>query len=236
MHRSQLGEIISDDVYGFVLTEELLEPFNTTTEYFFLTNLRAPKTLEKDYFDRLYAEQNDPWNFRNSEYEKEKYDNALKTLGNERFESGLELGCSIGIQTKMLSRVCQQLMAIDISASAVTEAKLNCCDTKNIDFRVADITKGFPKGKFDLITCNEIGYYLEMKDLIRLFANINDCLVPRGLFLMVHWTPFVPDYPLSGDTVHDTFEKFATETGLFHELVHERHERYRLQVWRKSTE
>lgn len=236
MHRSQLGEVISDDAYGFVLTEELLEPFHTPTEYFFLSHLRSPKTLEKKYFDQLYSEQTDPWNFRNSAYEKGKYENATKSLGTKRFECGLELGCSIGIQTRMLSRCCQRLIAVDISEAAVTEAKLSCRDLENIEFRIANIIEDFPQGRFDLITCNEIGYYLEREDLLRLFHNCNVNLKSGGRFLMVHWTPFVPDYPLSGDAVHDAFEEFAAETGLFTELAHERHQRYRLQVWGKSTE
>lgn len=235
MHRSQLGEIIKDDDDGFVLTAALLEPFNTPTEYFFMTNLRNLKTLEKRYFEQLYSENSDPWNFRNSEYEKQKYKNCIKILGTEAFESGLELGCSIGIQTRMLSRLCHRLTAVDISKEAIGEATRNRDGMENIEFRVADITKEFPYGDFDLVTCCEIGYYLEMEDLVRLFQNISDSLVPEGRLLMVHWTPFVPDYPLSGDAVHDSFADFAIRTGLFDELVHERHELYRLQVWRKSS-
>jgi len=232
-HRSQLGEIIHDDAYGFVLTEELLEPFNKPTEYFFLTKLRPPRTLKKEYFDRLYAKQNDPWDFRNSDYEKNKYANSLKALGSKSFGTGLELGCSIGIQTRMLSEVCDHLIAVDISEAAITEAKLNCRGIENIDFRLADITGDFPNGTFDLITCNEIGYYLEMEDLVRLYDNIDNRLNPDGRFLMVHWRQFVPDYPLSGDLVHDTFENFTKKLGGYRELVHERNERYRLQVWEK---
>lgn len=235
-HRSQLGEVISDDANGFVLTDELLEPFNTPTEYFFLTNLQIPKTLEKDYFDKLYTEQIDPWNFRNSEYEQGKYGNCLKTLGTDHFDFGLELGCSIGIQTEMLAGLCHRLLAIDISEAATNEAALNCRNLKNIDFRVADITEDFPNENFDLIICNEIGYYLEMEDLLRLFENVHQNLEQGGRFMMVHWTPFVPDYPLSGDTVHDTFMKFAAEKEEYLEIAHERHELYRLQVWSRSTE
>lgn len=231
-HKSQLGEIINDDPYGFVLTEALLEPFYSDTEYFFMTH-RDLDTLDQSYFDGLYDQQEDPWDFRNSTYEQKKYERALKVLEGKTYACALELGCSIGIQTRMLSKVCRYLMAVDISREAVDTAFKYCSDAVNVQFKVADITKEFPKGQFDLITCCEIGYYFSVKDLEKMFRNISDRLLSGGSLLMVHWTPFVPDYPLSGDAVHDRFENFAEQSGLFHELAHERHERYRLQIWTK---
>ena len=56
-HKSQLGEMIRDDEDGFVLTEELLEPFIKNTEYFFLTVLQDLKTLDAAYFERLYSDR-----------------------------------------------------------------------------------------------------------------------------------------------------------------------------------
>lgn len=234
-HRSQLGGIIYDDPNGFVLTEDLLEPFNIGTEYFFVTR-RDLETLDKGYFDNLYSQQTDPWNFRNSEYELGKYQRSVETLGKERFGSGLELGCSIGIQTALLAEICDRLIAVDISEKAVNEARTNCSELSNVTFNVADVVKKFPNGRFDLITCCEMGYYLTMDDLEILFRNISNGLLPNGKLLMVHWTPFVPSYPLSGDTVHERFELFAKVSGIFEEIVSQRHELYRLQVWRKLLE
>uniref|UniRef100_UPI0035947AFB SAM-dependent methyltransferase n=1 Tax=Pricia sp. TaxID=2268138 RepID=UPI0035947AFB len=232
MHRSQLGEIIHDDPNGFVLTDELLEPFNTDTEYFFVGR-KDLQTLDHAYFDKLYSRQNDPWNFRNSEYELLKYQSSIRALGRRRFDSGLELGCSIGIHTGMLSEICENLTAVDINEIAVREAQKNCSKISNIIFKVMDVVKVFPDGKFDLVTFCEMGYYLSKKDLTELFLNLSNALLPDGNLLMVHWTPFVPDYPLSGDDVHDSFSNFAVMTGLFKEIARDRHEFYRLQVWRK---
>ncbi len=232
MHRTQLGEIIDDDPNGFVLTEELLEPFNNGTEYFFITR-KDLKTLDGSYFDRLYARQDDPWNFRNSEYELLKYQNSIESLGGRRFDSGLELGCSIGIQTRMLSEICKNLTAVDINEIAIREAYKTCSGISNISFKIMDVVREFPKGEFDLVTFCEMGYYLAKNNLAQLFLDISNALLSGGTLLMVHWTPFVPDYPLSGDDVHDSFYEFATTTGLFKEITRERREHYRLQVWRK---
>lgn len=234
-HRSQFGKIISDDPNGFELTEELLEPFKTDTEFFFVTR-QDVKTLDNDYFEKLYSRQVDPWNFRNSEYELCKYKRSIKVLGRQNFDSGLELGCSIGVQTGLLSEICKHLTAVDISEIAIGEARKNCSEKLNVTFKTMDIVKGLPYGKFDLVTCCEIGYYLTMEHLNKLFLNISDAILPNGILLLVHWTLFVPDYPLSGHEVHDGFSAFAERTGLFKEILGERQEKYRLQVYQKVSD
>ncbi len=178
----------------------------------------------------------DPWNFKNSEYEFRKYKRSIKVLGRRNFDSGLELGCSVGVQTELLSEICNQLTAVDISEVAINEAKKNCSGKANITFKTIDIVKEFPQGKFNLVTCCEIGYYLTREHLEQLFLNISDALLPNGRLLLVHWTRFVPDYPLSGDEVHKRFADFAKRTGLFMEIVIERKENYVLQVYQKRSD
>ncbi|SDF08411.1 N-acetylglucosaminyl deacetylase, LmbE family [Pricia antarctica] len=234
-HRSQLGKIIFDDPNGFELTDELLEPFKTDTEYFFVTK-QAVQTLDSLYFEKLYSRQVDPWNFKNSEYELGKYKRSIKILGHHNFDSGLELGCSVGVQTGLLSEICNQLTAVDISEVAINEAKKNCSGKANIIFKTMDIVKEFPQGKFNLVTCCEIGYYLTREHLEQLFLKISDALLPNGRLLLVHWTRFVPDYPLSGDEVHKSFAAFAKRKGHFSEIVLERKENYVLQVYQKVSD
>ena len=232
MHQSQLGQIIRDDIYGFVLTDELLEPFKTNTEYFFLTKQQNLRTLSSEYFNNLYSVNIDPWNFRESEYEQEKYNHSIQTLKPHTYDYCLELGCSIGVQSEMLSDICRKVLAVDISEKAIVEAKKNYGHKANIEFRVKDVTENFPIGTYDLIICSEMAYYLKSKDLMKLFDNVNKSLRLHGKFLMVHWTGFVPNYPLSGNEVHDVFSKNAIDWG-FQELVHQKHQKYRLQLWDK---
>ena len=234
-HLSQLGKIITDDPEGFVLTGHLLEPFTSDTEYFFLTDPRKPKNLDGGYFDTLYRENGDPWNFRESEYEHGKYKLSVAALGKSKFEKGLEIGCSIGIHTREIAKRCERLLAVDVSPIAIKEAKRTCTDLNNVRFRISDVTEKFPQGKFDLISLCEVGYYFEEETLLNLFGSIRKGLQKGGKFLMVHWTPYVPGYPLTGDRVHTLFEEFVLEHGDFGEAVHERHELFRLQVWERET-
>ena len=69
----------------------------------------------------------------------------------------------------------------------------------------------FPNDAFDLIILSEVGYYLSMPDLERARQLLVDSLNPGGHLLLVHWTPFVHDYPLTGDQVHDFFSEAAPQ-------------------------
>ena len=74
-----------------------------------MTESRPPR-----HFRRLYQSNPDPLDFNTSVYEKAKYQHTIQALGNRRFLSGLEVGCSIGILTRMLAASCDKLLGIDI--------------------------------------------------------------------------------------------------------------------------
>jgi predicted TPR repeat methyltransferase len=74
--------------------------------------------LGREYFEELYAESDDPWNFEASEYERKKYGRTLEVLGERRFERALEAGASIGVFTEMLAGRCDELLAVDVSERA----------------------------------------------------------------------------------------------------------------------
>ena len=234
-HQSQLGNVVRDDAGGFVLTETILEPFRSVTEYFFLTNCRKPGTLKGDYFEGMYTDNADPWDFKNSYYEHEKYDLSLAALGDSRFHQGLEIGCSIGIQTKLLRKICRDLLAVDVSETALAEAKQVCAGIPGIRFKALDVSRQFPMGDFDLITLCEVGYYFDRETLEQLFHSIDTHLQEGGKLLMVHWTSYVPVYPLTGEQVHGFFGEFAERSGRYIEIHNTPYELFRIQVWLKSA-
>ncbi|MGI8865434.1 MAG: SAM-dependent methyltransferase [Rubrobacteraceae bacterium] len=79
--------------------------------------------LGREYFEDLYSNSTDPWNFESSEYERVKYARTLELLGNRRFGRALEAGSSIGVFTKMLADRCGELVAVDVSEKAVEVAR-----------------------------------------------------------------------------------------------------------------
>ncbi|MGC1630655.1 MAG: bifunctional PIG-L family deacetylase/class I SAM-dependent methyltransferase [Gelidibacter sp.] len=232
-HQSQTTGLIDDDANGFMLKEELLRPFLTPFEYFFIDPNQKSNTLNKDYFDRLYASNPDPWNFDGSDYENSKFQKIDSFLNNRQYKNALELGCSIGIQTRLLALHCQNLLAVDISGDAIQKAKDKCRHLHNVQFQALDIITDFPKGFFDFITMCELGYFFNKEDLKIVFQNITDGLSLNGHFLMVHWTSYVREFPLTGKQVHQFFMEFNEKKKQFVKRTVYVHDQYELMLWEK---
>ena len=232
-HRSQLGLVIKDAPKGFVLTKDLLEPFLGNFEYFFFSHKENKQSITKTYFEKLYSKSKDPWDFSSSTYEKDKYKLSINFLGKNMFDRALEIGCSIGIFTKMLAKKCSSLLAIDISSIAVKCAKNYCKDVTNVEIKQTDIIKEFPAQSFDLITLCEVGYYFEKIDFFYLLDTIYNSLNSNGTLLLVHWTPFVSEYPLTGLEVHNMTKKHYADFAIT--LVEdEQYDYFQISKWQKD--
>jgi cyclopropane fatty-acyl-phospholipid synthase-like methyltransferase len=155
-------------------------------------------TLKAEYFDSLYAADPDPWNFGASPYERGKYALTLNAMPKARYQSALEVGCSIGVLTQSLAARCDAVVAIDAAQSPLVEAKRRCADLPNVRFEHMFVPDEWPDGQFDLILLSEVVYYLNREDVSRLADRVT-CSLPRGgSVILVHWTGLT-NYPLSGD-------------------------------------
>jgi len=163
------------------------------------------KSLPRTYFDRVYAENADPWGFATSEYEAAKYRQTMATLDRSCYPASFEIGCSIGVLTALLATRCKQLLAVDVSDVALEQARRRCASLANIQFARMSLPAEYPEGLYDLTILSEVGYYLNLRDLATLAGLIRNHAAPRGQLLLVHWTPVVEDYPLTGDQVHEYF-------------------------------
>ena len=161
------------------------------------------QSLSQQYFDDVYRVSRDPWHFETSAYEAQKYADSLAILPRKHYRNALELGCSIGVFTQMLGPRCSQLLAVDIAAQAVAEAKERCTDQPAVRFERRSLPSQFPDGIFDLITVCEVAYYWSAEDLQTACRCIAQHQSEGADLLLVHWTPEVHDYPLPGDVVHD---------------------------------
>lgn len=157
-------------------------------------------TLPDDYFEDVYAASDDPWDFERSPYEAAKYARTLAALPG-RYRRGAEVGCSIGVLTERLAARVAELWALDPSERALERARERPGNA-GVRFLRARLPGGLPGGPFDLIVLSEVLYYLALHDLERALDEVTAALEPGGTLLLVHWTPTVPDYPLSGDAVH----------------------------------
>jgi len=197
-------------------------------------NTNQPNTLDPNYFDDVYRANTDPWAFASSPYERQKYADTLAALDRPRYERTFEIGCSIGVLTAQLALRCGRLLGVDVSEAALVQARQRCADLPQVELRKMQVPREFPAEQFDLILLSEVGYYWAPADLARA-ADLMLAALPTGAeLLLVHWTPVVPDYPQTGDEVHEFFLQKAGPEGPLKHLHGHRADKYRLDLFTKA--
>jgi protein-L-isoaspartate O-methyltransferase len=191
--------------------------------------MNKPKSLPASYFDALYQANPDPWKFATSEYEAKKYAATIAALPRAHYHSALEIGGSIGVLTQKLAKVCDQVLSIDVSEHAQSQAIHRCQQLPQVSFEIMQFPQQYPHKKFDLILVSEVGYYWCPEDLAIAQQKIIELLKPGGNLLLVHWLPLSPDYPLTGDQVHDSFLMLTPAT--LQHLQYQKNEKYRLDLF-----
>jgi SAM-dependent methyltransferase len=156
------------------------------------------QTLRPEYFDALYTADPDPWKFAGSPYERGKYTLTLNAMPKPRYRSALEVGCSIGVLSRLLASRCNAVVAIDAAETPLLEARRRCADLPSVRFEQMFVPDEWPEGVFELILLSEVVYYLSGQDVGRLAERVARSLAKAGSVVLVHWTGET-NYPLSGD-------------------------------------
>lgn len=158
-------------------------------------------------FEVLYRLRRDPWNYRHSLYERGKYQRTLDYLPDHLSGRALEVGCSEGIFTAMLARRVQDLVALDVSSTALRRAQ-----PKNPGVTLVQADIACPRldlGRFDLIVASEMLYYLPSRDVLgRVSQRLYDWLHPNGQLLLCHRTHRWP-WGWGAATVHAPFSQWS---------------------------
>jgi len=166
--------------------------------------MRPLSSLPPSYFEARYRENHDPWNFAHSDYERQKYAATLKALTRHRYQNALEIGCSIGVFTRMLSERCDAVTALDVSETALHQCREHCKDKPNVMIERGAVPRDWPDGCYDLIIFSEVLYYLSHEDLVATAGRTRNALDPGAEILLVHWLGET-DYPLTGNEAADLF-------------------------------
>jgi SAM-dependent methyltransferase len=159
-------------------------------------------TVSMSYFDSLYADSEDPWDYRHRWYEARKRDLTLAMLPHQRYAQGYEPGCSTGELSRRLAERCDRLLVSDGNALAVATASERLADQGHVEVRHLLLPGAWPEGSFDLIVISEIGYYLGADGLDTLLAQAQRALLPGGVLLGCHWRHPIEGCALTGDQVH----------------------------------
>ena len=195
--------------------------------------MKPGSTFPVGYFDDVYHNNEDPWDFEKSEYERRKFQATIDVLTRNNYANAFEIGCSIGVLTEKLAFKCTKLLAVDISSIPIENARKRLMNYPNVSFQKMIVPEEFPDGMFDLIIMSEVGYYLSMPDLEKARDLILQHLSPGGQLVLVHWTPVVHDYPLTGDQVHDFFLNISGDGQPLKVLYNKREEKYRINLFEK---
>ena len=159
--------------------------------------------IGRKYFEDLYAESPDPWNFETSSYERRKYERTLESLEGQRFRRAFEAGSSIGVFTAMLAPYCDELLAVDASERAVAIARERLAGEEHVRVERRTLPEETPEGPFDLVVASEVLYYWPREVVLEALRRFENILAPGGLLLAVHWRKETRTYPLQGDEVHE---------------------------------
>ena len=188
------------------------------------------RTLPASYFEGIFANDSDPWNLASSEYEAGKHAATIAALAGRHYRQALEIGCAGGVLTRQLASVCDALLAIDISPSALAQAKRRCEAIDHVTFAECDFPRWTSDGeRFDLIVMSEVAYYWDTADLAGAADRVRQSLLPGGDLILVHWTG-ATDYPQSGDAATEGLRRALPD---FTVVTAQTTPSYRLDLWRR---
>ena len=143
------------------------------------------------FFDDLWAD-GDPWQLETSPFEHERYARLLGILDQPSYSRILEIGCGAGAFSRLLAPLAERLLALDISANAISTAQTTPGTPKQVEFRVANIMDYKPKneGEWNLIVMSETIYYLgwlySFFDVCWLASELFEATGPGGQLLLAN--------------------------------------------------
>jgi SAM-dependent methyltransferase len=156
-----------------------------------------------DEFEGLYAASGDPWNYCDSNYEREKYTRTLAALPSGVLGAALEVGCSIGVFTEQLAKRCAWVLGVDFSMGALEHARARLERLENVRLAEASFPEQAPEGPWDVVVCSEVLYYLDEPGLRAALRWLERQLRAGAYLVAVSWRGVGSSEPLRGDDVHD---------------------------------
>lgn len=171
--------------------------------------MRAGSTRDPDYFERIYTTSDDPYGFDRNDFEQLKFARLLEVCGDGPFERALEVGCAVGSFTELLAPRCRELVAVDISATAVARAAERLSFFAGVTCEVRNLPSDLPSGSFDLIVASDVLYYWIKADVEAAVRRFATALRPGGALVAAH---YVPPWGvlLTGDEAHDIVRATTT--------------------------
>ncbi len=132
-----------------------------------------------DELEHLFRWSRDPWHFETSAYERERLVSLFETVQQYPHERILEIGCAEGVFTSRLSQISNDVVAIDVSPTALARARERCT---NATFIHSSLEEFRCDRRFDLVVCAETLYYV--KDVAQAIRRLSSL----GTYCVVSYT------------------------------------------------
>lgn len=160
-----------------------------------------PPEMRPGFFDHFFDE-GDPFGFDRNPEEQLKFARTLEVCGDGPLGRVLELGCAVGSFTELLAPRADDVVALDISQSAVDQVVERTRQYSNVRAVAMNIPDEYPAGTFDLVVASDVLYYLPVEVLQRCLERIEASIAEGGAFVAVHYVPRMGSV-LNGDEAHD---------------------------------
>ncbi|WP_026541959.1 bifunctional PIG-L family deacetylase/class I SAM-dependent methyltransferase [Paenarthrobacter nicotinovorans] len=204
-HASQTGPLSEQAGDETLLSATFLEHFTRPWETFAWHPSTAGNNSAADaerIFDEVHTRETDPWSYTTSWYERRKRALTMAALPQESYESGLELGCSIGTLSEELAQRCRNFLGVDASSAALAQAAERLANYPSAEVKHLTMPHEWPDGTFDLVVLSETGYYLSREELSELLTRIQTSTTPGGTLLLCHWRHPISGWELDAESVH----------------------------------
>lgn len=167
----------------------------------------------RSFFDDIWA-RGDFWALESSEFERARYARLIARLDPSGYDRVLEIGCGAGAFSRLLAPLTRRLLALDVSAKAISTAHTALSTLKQTEFRVANIMDYDPRqeGPWNLIVMSEticyLGWLYSFFDVCWLASELLAATAPGGHLLLANTQGDFGDpllLPSVINTYHDLF-------------------------------
>ena len=160
-----------------------------------------PQEMRPGFFDHFFDE-GDPFGFDRNPEEQLKFARTLEVCGDGPLGRVLELGCAVGSFTEVLAPRSGEVVALDVSQSAVDQVIERTRGHSNVRAVAMSIPDDYPEGTFDLVVASDVLYYLPVEVLTAVRRADRGSVADGGAFVAVHYVPRMGSV-LNGDEAHD---------------------------------